>query len=129
MILRNSIICNNCKDVIESKHRHDFVYCQCGKVSVDGGHDYRQISFDVRSNVIDNSIDDDGKHETRRKYLHWGKNYDVNMNALKKTEWVTIENMTTDHIKAILDGGYTKYNPFYEELFKEELNFRVNESV
>jgi len=37
---RNAIQCNICNDVIESKHRHDFKFCSCGSVAVDGGRDY-----------------------------------------------------------------------------------------
>lgn len=44
-IIKNMIMCNNCKDVIESKFRHDFVTCNCGRVSVDGGKDYLKRSF------------------------------------------------------------------------------------
>lgn len=40
MILKNAIKCKKCQDVIESKHRHDFVSCKCGAVCVDGGKDY-----------------------------------------------------------------------------------------
>ena len=40
MIIKNAIRCNKCGQVIESKHRHDFVMCKCGSVGVDGGHDY-----------------------------------------------------------------------------------------
>lgn len=39
-ILRNAIRCMDCGDEIESTHRHDFVTCKCGAVSVDGGKDY-----------------------------------------------------------------------------------------
>jgi hypothetical protein len=39
-ILRNMARCVKCGDVIESKHRHDFVWCKCGAISVDGGKDY-----------------------------------------------------------------------------------------
>ena len=39
-IKRNAIRCNKCKDIIESKHRHDFRYCSCQAVAVDGGVDY-----------------------------------------------------------------------------------------
>ena len=39
-IARNSAKCLVCGDVIESKHRHDFVTCSCGNLSVDGGKDY-----------------------------------------------------------------------------------------
>jgi len=37
---RNRAQCRKCKDIIESKHVHDFVTCKCGAISVDGGQDY-----------------------------------------------------------------------------------------
>lgn len=40
MIVSNKIKCKSCGDIIESKYRHDFVMCKCGKVGVDGGKDY-----------------------------------------------------------------------------------------
>lgn len=40
MIIKNSIRCKKCNSIIESVHRHDFKYCQCKKVGVDGGKDY-----------------------------------------------------------------------------------------
>ncbi len=42
-IIENKIKCNKCGDVIESIHRHDFKFCKCGAVAVDGGHDYLRI--------------------------------------------------------------------------------------
>lgn len=39
-ITRNAIRCNKCGDVIESVHIHDFKWCSCKSVAVDGGHDY-----------------------------------------------------------------------------------------
>lgn len=44
-ILSNKIRCNFCQDVIESTYRHDFVWCYCGKVAVDGGKDYLKRFF------------------------------------------------------------------------------------
>ena len=41
-LIRNAIRCNNCGDVIESKSRHDFAECSCGRVAVDGGLDYQR---------------------------------------------------------------------------------------
>jgi hypothetical protein len=37
---RNRAKCLKCGDVIESKSRHDFVYCSCEEIFVDGGQDY-----------------------------------------------------------------------------------------
>ena len=40
---RNRARCKVCGDEIQSRHRHDYVACKCGKIAVDGGLDYRRI--------------------------------------------------------------------------------------
>ncbi len=47
-ILVNKIQCKKCGDIIESLSVHDFKFCKCGAVAVDGGHEYlrRCGSFD-----------------------------------------------------------------------------------
>lgn len=44
-IIRNAIKCNHCGEVIESTHVHDFKWCSCGTVAVDGGKEYCKRSF------------------------------------------------------------------------------------
>ena len=39
-IIKNAIQCRKCGDIIESIYRHDFKWCKCGAVAVDGGKDY-----------------------------------------------------------------------------------------
>ena len=39
-ITTNKIKCKKCGDIIESIHVHDFKYCKCGAVAVDGGKAY-----------------------------------------------------------------------------------------
>jgi hypothetical protein len=48
-IIVNKIKCNKCGDIIESAHRHDFKFCKCGAVAVDGGHDYLRRCGDLDS--------------------------------------------------------------------------------
>jgi hypothetical protein len=43
--------CRKCEDVIESKHRHDFVWCKCKSIFVDGGNDYLRCGGDMK-NII-----------------------------------------------------------------------------
>ncbi len=45
MIIKNCIKCKSCGDVIESESRHDFKYCSCKRVFVDGGQDYLRRGF------------------------------------------------------------------------------------
>ena len=42
-IKRNRIKCKKCLLIIESKHRHDFKWCGCKSVAVDGGLDYVKV--------------------------------------------------------------------------------------
>ena len=39
-ILHNRVKCKLCSEVIESFHRHDFKWCSCHSIAVDGGRDY-----------------------------------------------------------------------------------------
>ncbi len=44
-ILKNVIQCKHCGDIIESTSTHDFKYCSCQTVFVDGGHEYLRRGF------------------------------------------------------------------------------------
>lgn len=44
-IIKNSIKCNLCGDIISSKHRHDSKWCSCQSVGIDGGTDYLKRSY------------------------------------------------------------------------------------
>lgn len=45
--LHHGIRCPRCKDEIYSDHRHDFKYCSCKYVFVDGGRDYLRFGWGV----------------------------------------------------------------------------------
>ena len=51
MIIQNAVSCLGCGDFIVSKHRHDFVTCTCGAVSVDGGQEYLRRVGDFANSV------------------------------------------------------------------------------
>ena len=45
-ILSNKIKCVKCGDIIESTYKHDFKFCSCGSVAVDGGLTYlRRLGY------------------------------------------------------------------------------------
>lgn len=35
-----------CNTIIQSQHRHDMVWCACGKIAVDGGDAYTRTAGD-----------------------------------------------------------------------------------
>lgn len=54
-ILRNRARCRRCNQVIESRSQHDFVTCNCGAISVDGGTAYLRRCADDLNDVIEMS--------------------------------------------------------------------------
>ena len=48
-VIVNKVRCKSCDDIIESKHRHDFVFCKCGKIAVDGGKEYLRRVGDLKN--------------------------------------------------------------------------------
>jgi hypothetical protein len=53
-LIRNICRCEKCKDIIESKHRHDFKFCKCKSIFTDGGLDYVRRGGDLE-NITDMS--------------------------------------------------------------------------
>lgn len=66
MIVSNQVECQKCGDKPFSRNRHDFRYCKCGSIAVDGGteylrrvgdiHAYNDLSIEMPSQIIDDAI-------------------------------------------------------------------------
>lgn len=41
--MKQGIKCKKCGDELFSYHRHDFKWCSCKSVAIDGGNDYIKI--------------------------------------------------------------------------------------
>lgn len=96
--LCNKIRCPVCEEIIQSYHIHDFKFCKCGSVAVDGGNEYLRRTSEVVWEEL--SVLDDGNHETRRNNLKWSI-------AIKKKgdwslEWILIKDLTIRQLKDIL---------------------------
>lgn len=52
-LVKNAAKCVLCEDIVESKYRHDFVYCKCGEIFVDGGLEYQRAGANSFENFID----------------------------------------------------------------------------
>lgn len=40
-----AVQCLDCGDIIYSRARHDFRYCSCRNIAVDGGFDYNKLIY------------------------------------------------------------------------------------
>jgi len=79
MILQNQIRCNKCGDEPFSAHRHDFKFCKCGAVAVDGGMDYLRRVGEVRGGYTDMSYElDDAIVKECEDAIQWAKDTERN---------------------------------------------------
>ena len=109
--------------ILESMHRHDYVtYIDANgkEYMVDGGLDY------LRRNVHDDepyeewSVYDDDPHEFIRGVFKWGtRGKDGN----QPLTYVSLKDLTTEHIEAILDTQ-THIRDYIRQIFLDELSFR-----
>jgi len=64
-IIVNKIKCKKCGDIIESKYTHDFRFCKCGSIAVDGGHEYLRRLGDLDNyeelSIVKKEDDKDGR--------------------------------------------------------------------
>ena len=56
--MRNRAKCKLCKSIIESFHRHDYVSCGCGEISISGGNEVLECSSKDWKNFL--RVDDLG---------------------------------------------------------------------
>ena len=126
MIVQNAVTCLACGDFIVSKHRHDFVTCTCGAVSVDGGQSYlRRVgdfgnAIDLSWSLPDNIYNDCA--EAVQNAMDSGRNKFGIANAVMRTlreyerivaegeQRVMAKNMGLDEIMIEeADGTYNRY--------------------
>jgi len=60
---RNRGQCRLCGEVIESKFRHDVVWCKCGEIFVDGGLDYNRRGTMHMENFIEVREEEEGEND------------------------------------------------------------------
>lgn len=80
-IVRNVAQCKLCGQTIESTHRHHFVTCRCGNLSVDGGHDYLRRGFEDRLAWIELSEYEEEEIKTGIYRIGMKPGYDVMVKA------------------------------------------------
>lgn len=128
MIINNSIKCLSCNDIITSYHRHDFKFCKCSKVAVDGGNDYLRRLGNY-TEYQDLSVTSDAPFEVIREYKHRYNKYSGTYVKLKDMSDSWLQNVI-DYLIDISKKGWTlnlARNPIFQIYLKEKLYRAENE--
>jgi len=101
-LIRNAMITPD-GTLLQSRHRHDFVqYTDANGLvyMVDGGLDYIRRSINDSAPHVDKCVYDDVPHEEQREVATWGT---YGKNGDEPRSYVTVANMSTEHIKAVIE--------------------------
>lgn len=123
IMLRNSGFCAICKEAIISRHRHDFVQCNCGGSFVDGGLTYQRCG----GSLVDTSVyayEDD--IETIREYFTWGS---YGKSGDEPKHYILLKDMSDQHIEACLETQYHIKGTQSEKNFLMELGYRKSNNI
>lgn len=122
IILNNKIRCNRCGDIIESKHRHDFVTCSCGSCATDGGTSYlRRLGLDYTDLSKVTSENEEDWFERVRETFTWGSRGKLGNEPLHQ---ILLKDLTDEHLKSIIDTQWHIKGSYVEEYMKKELEYR-----
>jgi hypothetical protein len=126
MILSNKAQCKKCGDIIESKHVHDFVSCDCGEISVDGGHDYLKRSAYDFDNVIELSEVTEDEIDKNLKEFEDDKSKKLIEKIIIADDFGKLLESVSKLVEAyekkydVIVGAYLNYgNPNEDEVMKE----------
>ena len=120
-----SMICNALRTpdgtILQSRHRHDFkTYKDANgkEYMIDGGLDYVRASANGDEEMIVATLAE--PHEQVREACDWGT---YGINGDQPLSYITLSNMTTDHIEAVLKN-VSSINPAIKIAMQNELEHR-----
>ncbi len=119
--------CKKCGDIIQSKHRHDMVWCKCHSIAIDGGDDY--FRWAGNKDDIEVYVPESEKDEAVRKIREEFDLFTIR-NAFKYQKVIEMDKMTFAINFAIEELDYL-YKTIYNNssLSREEIMYVVLDSI
>ena len=106
--------CLDCEDILESKHRHHFVKCQCGNSFLDGGDDYVRGGGNLLP-LLDDMFDDDSFLDDYDDY-----NLGYQAGTLDERERIL------QGIQKLEDQSHATRTPLYQDIMFTKIRSIIN---
>ena len=121
-LIRNAMQCLNCNDIIESKHRYDYVSCNCGGCATDGGLDYIHRAHLYKIDYVTLDMYSTDPHWAIREYVKRSGYGKVGNKDYGKFRITLLKDMTDEYLNTLLT--YCKPNNLYLPIYKNEIEYR-----
>ena len=125
-LICNKAKCNLCGDVIISFHSHDFKYCSCGSVSVDGGRDYARRLFKSIDSFTELSVYSDDDFSLIRENLYRGSR---GKNEDQPLTYICLKDIDNEYLSAIINymEDMNQQDSIDYQCYINEYNFRIED--
>lgn len=126
-LVRNAMQCLNCNDIIESKHLHDYVACDCGGCATDGGLEYIHRAHNPEVEYIALDMYSTDPHWAIRQYVYrvgYGKPGTPDYGKFRETK---LNEMNDGHLNALLT--YCQPSNKYLPIYKNEIEYRKQNNI
>lgn len=119
-IIYNGVVCLNCGEKLESRHRHDYQKCTCpNEAMVDGGHDYARYGAVDMTKIVKITYTMTDPHSTIRRHVKWGTR---GKDGTEEIKLVPLQELSDDHLAKLIQ--YDPATPYYKTLFEREIAYR-----
>ena len=98
-LIVNRAKCLVCGDIIVSKYIHDYVTCECGSLSVDGGQEYLKRSYSDRSEVLELNLYQSSPWEEIRCNVYRGSR---GVDGMKPLRWIRLCDIDDEYLDSLI---------------------------
>lgn len=110
-------MCGDCWQEIVSRHKHDYITCSCGQLSIDGGSSYLKRNG---NNYVDTSLSSNDDFDKIRNEFEWGTK---GVNGKQPLQYIKLKDMEATHIESILSTQLLAKE--IKDIFKKELDIKT----
>ena len=118
MILKNSAMCGDCWQEIVSRHKHDYITCSCGQLSIDGGSSYLKRNS---NHYVDTSLSSEDDFDKIRNEFEWGAR---GVDGKQPLQYIKLKDIEITHIESILATQLWLAKEI-KDIFKKELDIKT----
>jgi hypothetical protein len=118
-LVYNAVTCTECLKTIVSRHRHDYVTCDCPNgAMVDGGLEYGRYGAMDMKKIVHHEVFADEDFEKVRQYATRGSR---GPNGDQPLTYIAICDMDDDYLESVLDYGGAEW---HLDLIRKEIKYR-----
>lgn len=124
-IVYNAVKCEECKEIIQSYHGHDYKTCSCdNQAMVDGGLNYARYGAVDMGKITKITYTTGDPFDLIRAFFCWGT---YGKYADQPLKYIKLKDMSDEHVRAVI--VWKGVQPWIIDLMKQEIDYRAEFNI